>query len=163
MWKEWVEMAIAKPVPGALDFLNYVDSMGVGIMYVTNRKQKYQEVTMRNLENMGFPQVDSSHMFFRTDKSSKEERRNAILEDYHISLLAGDNIHDFTDAFEGKSLNERSTITDDLKSEFGKKFLVFPNPMYGSWDGVLFKNSKKPSNQEKYNIRLKQLESFSLN
>lgn len=160
MWKEWVELAIAKAVPGALGFLNYVNSRGVSIMYVTNRKQKYQEVTMRNLENMGFPQIDSSHMFFRTDKSSKEERRNAILEDYHISLLAGDNLHDFTNAFEGKSINERSAISDSLKSEFGNQFLVLPNPMYGSWDGVLFDGNEKLSDEEKYKVRLEHLNSF---
>jgi len=160
MWKEWVELAIAKAVPGALDFLNYVDSMGVGIMYVTNRKQKFLEATMKNLKNIGFPQIDSGNMFFRTDMSSKHERRNAILKNYHISLLAGDNIHDFTNSFEGKSLIERDALTDSLKSEFGKRFLVLPNPMYGSWDMVLFEGYDELSDVEKYSIRLEKLNSF---
>ncbi len=159
-WKEWVELAKAKPIPGALDFLNYVDSMGVDIMYVTNRKQDKLEATIKNLKETAFPQIDESHVFMRMDKSSKEERRNKILENYHISLLAGDNMHDFTDAFEGKSQSERSVITDSLKSEFGKRFLVLPNPMYGSWDGVFYEDYKKPSDQEKHEIRLKNLESF---
>ncbi len=159
-WKEWVELAIAKPIPGALEFLSYVDSLGVAIMYVTNRKQDKLEATMKNLKEKGFPQINESHVFMRADKSSKEERRRKILENYHISLLAGDNIHDFTNAFEGKSLHERSLLADSMKREFGERFLVLPNPMYGSWDGVLFEGYEKLSKEEKYEIRLKQLESF---
>jgi len=160
LWDEWVGLAKAKAVPGALDFLNYVDSMGVGIMYVTNRKEHLMEPTMKNLKAVSFPQVEEGNMLMRTDKSSKEQRRQKIFTDYHISLLAGDNIHDFTNAFEGKTLTERSALVNSMKSEFGKRFLVLPNPMYGSWDGVLFENYEKITDQEKYNIRLDHLYSF---
>ena len=160
LWKEWVELAKAKPIPGAVDFLNYVNDRGVAIMYVTNRKEKFRDATLKNLENAGFPQVEESHLFMRTDKISKEERRLKILQNYHISLLAGDNIRDFTNIFDGKSISERLLLADSLKLEFGRRFLVLPNPIYGSWESALFENYENPSEREKSKIRLEHLESF---
>lgn len=161
LWKEWLESSQCSAIPGALDFLNYADSSGVKIMYVTNRREKFHDATIRNLDNAGFPQVKSEQLFMRTgDRNSKEERRKRISENYHICLLIGDNIHDFTDVFEGKSIVEKLTLSDSLKQEFGRRFLILPNPIYGSWDAALFEGQENISDQDKYNIRLKNLKSF---
>jgi 5'-nucleotidase (lipoprotein e(P4) family) len=159
-WHEWINQANAKAVPGALDFVYHADSLGYSIFYVTNRKVKYLDQTIRNLRERGFPQVDESHLMMRTDESSKESRRQKILENYHISLLVGDNIHDFTNLFEGKSISQRSEITDSLKQEFGKRFIVLPNAMYGSWDPVLFLEDKDLTKEKKDLIRLENLKGF---
>ena len=32
---------------------------------------------------------------------------------------------------------------EQLKAEFGDKFIIFPNPMYGSWESAVYKGEKK--------------------
>lgn len=36
-WDAWCQQAAAKPVPGAVSFLKYADSLGFQVFYVTNR------------------------------------------------------------------------------------------------------------------------------
>ena len=38
-WLAWVEMRKAKAVPGAVDFVNYADSKGVKVFFVSNRNE----------------------------------------------------------------------------------------------------------------------------
>lgn len=158
-WREWCELASAKALPGASEFLNYAASKGVETYYVTNRKVEFQEATMRNLAAKGFPFVDSAHMFLRTTESSKEARRLEILESHEIVILMGDNLNDFTDVFEGKSREDRHKLISSLRTEFGDKFIVLPNAMYGEWINALL-NYEKLSKEEKIEKLKESLESF---
>ena len=29
-----------------------------------------------------------------------------------------------------------------MQEEFGRRFIIFPNPMYGSWEGAIYKGEK---------------------
>lgn len=158
-WGEWCELASAKALPGAAEFLNYAASKGVETFYVTNRKIEFQEATMKNLAAKGFPFVDEAHMFLRTTESSKEPRRLEILRTHKIVILMGDNLNDFTDVFEGKSREDRHLLISSLRSEFGKKFIVLPNPMYGEWVNALL-NYEKFSKEEKIKKLKETLEAF---
>ena len=138
-WPEWIAQASAKPIPGALNFLKYARANGVEVYYVTNRKENERESTTLNLKNAGFATVDSIHLLMRADISSKEIRRAKIKDSRHISLLFGDNLADFSDAFDGKlSVQDRFSAVDRLKKEFGTRFIVLPNPMYGDWEGAVY-------------------------
>ena len=148
-WDEWCNKAVANPLPGAVEFLNYASSKGVETFYVTNRKIHLQEVTMKNLEAKGFPFVDDAHMMLRVDEGSKEPRRLKILEDYEIVLLMGDNLGDIHKIFDDKKNADRIAAVEQLKSEFGKKFIVLPNPMYGAWVDAMIANPQGMSKQEK--------------
>jgi 5'-nucleotidase (lipoprotein e(P4) family) len=132
-WKEWIETANAKALPGAVEFLNDAASKGVETFYITNRKIEFQKATMKNLKAKGFPHVDEAHLFLRTDKSNKEARRQEVLKTHEIVILMGDNLNDFTDLFEANSESERAKNVETLKSEFGKKFIILPNATYGAW------------------------------
>ena len=68
-----------KPLPGAVEFMNYVVDNGGHVFYVTNRVSSLREV-FEAMEELGFPMVDEDHIFLREDgmASSKESRRNAI-------------------------------------------------------------------------------------
>lgn len=152
-WAEWVNQASAKAIPGALDFLNHVASNNVEIFYVSNRKVNFKEATIKNLKQQGFPYADEKHVILRENENSKENRRLAIAKDYHISMLFGDNLADFTDAFDDKTLQQRDKATDSLKNLFGKKFIVLPNAMYGDWENAIFENKKlKPEEQQNKRI-----------
>ncbi len=159
-WKEWVERAQAQPLPGAVDFLKYADSQGVAIFYVTNRDERYRAATIENLRRDGFPQADSAHMFMREDGSGKEGRRKHIEETHAVVLLIGDNLNDFSSLFEKKTIRERKRVADEMRRQFGDRFIVLPNPLYGEWEGAVYKYNWSISDAEKQKRRLDALQSF---
>jgi len=144
-WDEWVIKARAKPVPGALEFLQNAAAQGINIFYISNRKEKLREATLKNLVSIGFPDADNDHLLLQTDESSKKARREKIAGNHWIVLLIGDNLNDFSEVFEKKLIPERFEMTDSLKNEFGNRFIVLPNAMYGDWEGAVF-NYKYPDN-----------------
>ena len=47
-WDEWFNRAEAKPLPGAIEFLHYANSLGVAIYYISNRYESQKDITIRN-------------------------------------------------------------------------------------------------------------------
>jgi 5'-nucleotidase (lipoprotein e(P4) family) len=159
-WNEWCELAKAEPLPGAIDFLNYARKNGVSIYYVTNRKEALKEVTIKNLKETGFPLADGEHVIMRTAEASKESRRLDLLKKYHISLYFGDNLNDFAETFEGKSAEKRLLAVDDNKDDFGTRFIVLPNAMYGDWELALYGYNGGQSDSALFDLRRKNLRPF---
>ena len=149
-WSEWVNMASAQAIPGALDFLKYAYEKDVSVFYVTNRKISGQEATLKNLKNLGFP-VTKDSVLFRTDTRSKVSRRNQILQNHRIVLLIGDNLADFDEVFEmtSNSSHARNQAVYDLRHDFGQRFIVLPNPIYGDWLGSVYEGNWGLSEAEK--------------
>ena len=137
-WNEWVEMRKATVVPGAKEFLESMVKKNIEIFYVSNRKLNELDATFDNLKAAGLP-VKKENLYLRDKTSSKTERRNEIRKNFRIVLLMGDNLNDFDDIFDANSLIEREKNVDALSSTFGTKYIVFPNPMYGTWEDLLFK------------------------
>lgn len=137
-WERWIDLAQAEAIPGSLEFLQYAASNNVDIFYVTNRKERDRKGTLENLRRLGFPQADDAHLLIRTEESSKEARRQYIARTHHIVLLLGDNLADFSHVFDKKSVQQRNDEVDRLKTEFGKRFIVLPNPIYGDWEDALY-------------------------
>ena len=152
--KSWISSAAASPMPGAVDFLQSVSKKGVEIFYVTNRRApEHVEGTIKNLEKFGFPSADSKHIFLRTDSGSKQERFDKIAKDFKIIVYLGDNAGDFPLDTYGKLIEERKEIFDNHKKDFGTKFIVLPNPIYGSWESAIAESYNKMSPEEKDNAR----------
>ena len=137
-WREWVSMANADTVPGALSFLKYASSKGLEIFYVTNRSEKERDGTLKNLQKFNFPNADSAHLFPSQNSSSKEERRKSIAATHTIVMLMGDNLGDFSFLFDKKSTEERFRNVNSVAAEFGNRFIVLPNPVYGDWESALY-------------------------
>lgn len=159
-WNDWCNLAKAKAVPGAVAFINDAYKKGVAIFYISNRKEELREATKKNLLSEGLPLPDDSFLMMKKEESSKESRRQQVLKDYHISMLFGDNLADFIAGFDNKTMAERDALTDSLKKEFGKRFIVFPNAMYGDWEGALYDNNYKLSEKEKNELRKSNMISF---
>ncbi len=158
-WKEWVFAAQAKPIPGAVEFLNYAAKRGVVTFYVSNRRAWGLEPTYKNLKAVGFP-VKKENILLKTTTSNKEPRRQKILKKYDIILFFGDNLGDFAESFEHKTFSERSAEVDKLKQNFGHKFIVLPNPMYGSWEGAMAKGYFKMDAAQKSEVRHQRLKTW---
>lgn len=137
-WYQWSAMAKADTVPGSLSFLKYAASKGIEIFYVTNRSEKERGFTIKNLQKFNFPNADSAHLFPVKNTSSKEERRQNIASMHSIVMLLGDNLGDFSFLFDKKNLNEREQNVNSVAGEFGKRFIVLPNPEYGDWESSLY-------------------------
>ncbi|RMF17320.1 MAG: 5'-nucleotidase, lipoprotein e(P4) family [Gammaproteobacteria bacterium] len=156
-WTPWMAAAEATAMPGAVEFLNYAADKGVEVFYVTNRKVVGKEGTMKNLKALGFPHVDDKHLMMRTKSSSKAARRQAILAEYDIALMMGDNLNDFSDDFYKKSMDERYAATDKHKAKWGTEWIVLPNPTYGAWEGAVYNGNWKASPAEKDQMRKQHL------
>ncbi|MDB4443788.1 5'-nucleotidase, lipoprotein e(P4) family [bacterium] len=137
-WTPWMAAAQATAIPGAGEFLDYAKGKGVEIFYVTNRKMVGYEGTEKNLKDLGFPYVDKKHLLLRTKSSDKQARRDIVAKDYAIAFLMGDNLNDFLSVFAKKSVDERFAEVDKVKTEWGRKFIVIPNPTYGEWEGAVY-------------------------
>lgn len=146
---DWARAEKAGAVPGAVAFFNYVNDLGrhsrkpIDIFYVSNRDSALTQVTMDNMAQLGFPQITRSHFLFLADRKhpSKEGRREQIEKNHTVILLLGDNLIDLDSTFDSnKRLTEgqRKHRVDSLASYFGDRYIVFPNAIYGDWEGALY-------------------------
>ena len=141
-WYAWGEMRKAKAIPGAVDFLNYAVSKGVKVFYVSNRDEVQKQATMDNLKNVGFTDISADNVLLRTNESSKEARRQFILQKYRIVILMGDNLDDLSNIFERKSVADRFSEVDKVKPDWGRRFIVLPNAMYGTWESAIYEYAR---------------------
>ena len=137
-WYAWGELRKAKAIPGAVEFLNYAVSKGAKVFYVSNREEVQKQATMDNLKSVGFPDVNAADVLLRDKESTKEPRRLAIAQKYRIAILMGDNLNDLSNIFEKKSVADRFTEVDKTKTEFGSRYIVLPNAMYGDWESAIY-------------------------
>lgn len=137
-WYAWGEMRKAKPIPGAVEFLNYANSRGVRVFFVSNRDQAQEQATIDNLKSAGFVNVSVENVLLRNGNSSKEPRRQQILAKYRIVFSMGDNLDDHSVVFENRSVADRVAEVEKAKDLFGKKYILLPNAMYGTWENILY-------------------------
>ena len=143
LWDEWVQKAEEKPVAGAKEFLQFADKNKVQIYYISDRTDAQVDATIKNLEAQGLPVQGRDHLMFKKEgDKSKEGRRQEVLKHTNLVMLFGDNLVDFAE-FSTKSEADRDKMFEQLKAEFGDKFIIFPNPMYGSWESAVYQGEKK--------------------
>ena len=160
-WYAWGERRGAKAVPGAVDFVNYTVSRGVKVFYVSNRDDVQLQATIDNLKSAGFRDAAAENVLLRAGGvSTKTPRREAIAQKYRVVFLMGDNLDDFSDAFERKSVAERFAETDKTRALFGDKFIVLPNAMYGTWENAIYEYGRGLTEAQKAQIRANALESY---
>ncbi|MDC3132643.1 5'-nucleotidase, lipoprotein e(P4) family [Flavobacteriaceae bacterium] len=160
-WIEWGKLKKAKGLPGAVKFFNLADSLGIEVFYISNRYQVQLAETIENLELLNLPNADSNHVFLRTNTSEKQERRDRVLNDFNIIFYMGDNLSDFSSVFDNQNAASRNESVDKMSEEFGTKFIVFPNPMYGDWESKgLYNGNRNWSVQKKDSIRNSKITSY---
>ena len=137
-WLDWTSRGEADTVPGALHFLQFAARTGIEIFYVTNRGENEREGTLKNLQKFNFPNADNEHLLLRSKESSKEERKQSILLTHTIVLFIGDNLNDMNNLFEKKNPDDRMNVVNSFATEFGNRFIVLPNPVYGDWESSLY-------------------------
>ena len=159
-WDDWCNKGVADALPGAVDLLNFIAGKGAEVFYVSNRTEDQREGTLKNLKEKGFPFADNQHLKLKTKTSTKEIYRQQISETYHISLLIGDNLSDFVVGFEKQPTNIREHKVDSLRNEFGKRFVMLPNAMYGDWESAVYDYNYKRTAIQKDSCRKANLRGF---
>lgn len=140
-WNEWVQRKAAPAIPGALAFTSHVRAAGGKVVFITNRDAAGCPATEENLRALGAA-YDAILCTPDASKTDKNPRFKAVADGTAIAGLApidvlafvGDNIQDFPDTDQSIRLGPEEKLAD-----FGARFFVLPNPMYGSW-------AKNPAN-----------------
>ena len=162
-WTEWCNRAEATAVPGSVEFLRYASSRGVKVFYITNRNDSQKRGTATNLKKLGFPSVNDQTLLVQTDlkNSTKEPRRQSVSAKFRIVLLMGDDLNDFSDVFENsRTVESRAAAADRYQEEFGKRFIMLPNPMYGNWENAIYGYNFKLTEAEKAEKRRSLLKGY---
>lgn len=160
-WLEWGNEVSAPAVAGVKDFLNYADSKGVTIFYVTNRVSELRKATIENIIKLGLPFDERANPLMMKGEngwgSEKTSRRTLIAEKYRIILMAGDQITDFISLEESSvSMDARLQLSSKYEEMWGEKWFMITNPMYGKWEGAIY-NNIFPNTKERKKLRLKAL------
>ena len=134
-WTAWVRRREATPLPGAASFLARVRALGGKIAIVTNRVGSECDDT-RAVFDANKLAFDA--MLCRPDgtPSDKNPRFEAVAggaspaagTPLEIVAFVGDNIQDFPRLAQSIKAQGAPAFT-----EFGVRYFLVPNPMYGSW------------------------------
>ena len=141
-WDPWVHRKEATALPGTIEFTALVRSLGGIVAVVTNRRDHLCASTAENLDAVG---ITFDVVLCRVEDGEKEPRFDAVaagttgqwpeaqfsgstdLPPVEVIMWLGDNIGDFP----GPDQSVRHS--EEPLSDFGDRFFVLPNPMYGSW------------------------------
>jgi acid phosphatase len=143
-WNAWVQERSAPALPGAVEFTQRVKALGGIVAGVTNRRDHQCAPTADNLRDVG---IAFDVVLCRSGTGEKEPRWEALVKGttaewpgaqfngdarlgpVTVLMWLGDNVGDFPDQ-DQQLRNSESPLAD-----FGDRFFVLPNPMYGSWAG----------------------------
>ena len=142
LWYQWTRHASAEALPGALGFCQYLYEKNIEIFYVSNRTMNERKSTIKNLSELGFPYADHNHLLLKDSTGSKKARIEKVDDTHEIILMMGDNLNDFSALFEDRSAHDGHLLVDQYAEDFGSRFIILPNPMYGAWEAALNQNEQ---------------------
>ncbi len=136
---QWCNEAVAAPIPGARDFVDYATRQGVTVIYYSRRSESQRDCTTRNLAALGFPLPDQKYLLLHQDDNavSKAQRRIDLASQFRILLLIGDDLDDFVAGAKSDPATRRA-ISSEHAQRWGRQWIILPNPMYGSWETSLY-------------------------
>ncbi len=135
-------------IPGAKEFILAAEKLGVRIVHISNRNNKFREQTKQTLARLGIPIQSDTQLKLFTDTTNKTTRRLEVdqKDGCETLLYVGDNLRDFDERFRTPNLSKnptnqersnaisaRLTQVDETRSVWGSKWIVLPNPAYGEW------------------------------
>ena len=161
-WLDWMLEESSDAVAGVSDFLEYSQSKGVKIFYVTNRIAVAEDATRNNIKKLGLPlDTDRDVLLMKNENgwtSDKVSRRKLVAKDYRILLLIGDQLGDFLPLDETTlELDARKELADTYKHMWGSKWFMITNPMYGRWEASIYNNEYPDTEDELMQMRLEAL------
>lgn len=159
-WSAWQARNESQAVPGAVEFISQAESRGVTVFYITNRDFATKQSTRLNLKTIGLNLPDHvDTVLTRGERpdwgSDKESRRRHIAQSYRVLLLVGDDLADFISEY--RTPEQVRTREAQRYDQWGRKWFMLPNPMYGSWEATLYNFDSDLSSNEVSQRKLKRL------
>ena len=140
-WDEWERRGAADvdPVPGAVEAIAAIRAAGVTPVFISNRMARNAAPTAAALANAGLGDaVAGTTLFLQGDiapGSGKDPRRAAVAERYCVLAMAGDQLGDFSDLFNDRTLavQQRRALAQSpaIVARWGSGWFLMPNPVYG--------------------------------
>lgn len=151
VWDAWVPTNDQVVAPSAIGFFEYCRDNGVEVFYVTSRDQgeKTYDYALANLKALGLPYADEDHLTVLTDTSNKEPRQQELAETFTPVVYLGDSLNDFRRKYYIKGdVPGRLSAMEEDREEFGRNFVLFPNPTDGHWMAAVFGESEPADSPE---------------
>lgn len=144
IWDQWEKSGAGKAVamPGTADMLAKLRAAGITVVANTNRTAANAKGSEDTLRAAGLGEFKHGETLFLmgddADGSSKDGRRAAIASKYCVILMAGDQLGDFSQQFNDKTLPAASRMAlatgPGASALWDRGWFLFPNPVYGPWD-----------------------------
>jgi 5'-nucleotidase (lipoprotein e(P4) family) len=141
-WNRWERTGagLVSPIPGAPEALQSIRNHGVTVIFNTNRMTANAAQTEALLNEAGVgPAVHGETLWLQGDVaagSGKDPRRAAIAARYCVIAMAGDQLGDFSDLFNVRSLGvtdrRRYATSPPFSALWGQGWFILSNPVYGS-------------------------------
>lgn len=120
-----------RALPGAVAFLQWANTLGVEIFYVSRRPDQAQAATIKTLRQLGYPVLSEQHVLLQQPglPPSKQDKRQSIIErGYHPVMLLGDQLEDLHQVD-----SDKQQWLDQFQNRFGSQWFILPNSVYGFW------------------------------
>lgn len=147
IWDAWIPKNQMVLAPGAKEFFDFCKANQVEVFYITSRDQgeKTFEYAMEHLRLAQLPNVDPQHVTVLRESSNKQPRQDEIAKTHDIVVFLGDNLNDFRRKYYSKNVDERLQLMESDRNEYGRRYIVFPNPTDGHWMRAIFGDSEPPA------------------
>jgi acid phosphatase len=153
LWDLWEGQAAddLALVPGVKEFLDEAARLGVTVVHISNRSEKFRASTEAALRRLGIPARKPEYLKLSTGTGDKTQRRREVEKDYRVLLYVGDNLRDFDETFRcavdnanpatrttdpaklEAAIRERKDKVDQARGRWGAEWVILPNPAYGEW------------------------------
>ncbi len=146
IWDAWLPDNDVTAAPGAKAFFDFCRDNDVEVFYVTNRDQgeKTYSYAMRQLVHLDMPYADDDHLYVFRETSDKTPARDEIMATFDVAVTLGDNLNDYKRDYYVKDVDERMRLMERDSKEFGRDFVLLPNPTDGHWVRAILGDSEPP-------------------
>ena len=141
-WNRWERtgVGLVLAMPGAREALQSIRNHDVTVIFNSNRMAATAAQTEALLNEAGLgPAVHGETLWLQGDVaagSGKDPRRAAIAARYCVIAMAGDQLGDFSDLFNARTLpmaeRRRHATSPPFSALWGQGWFILSNPVYGS-------------------------------
>lgn len=144
IWDEWLPDNEITAAPGAISFFNYCATNNIEVFYITNRDQgeRTYEYAMSQLRHLGLPYADDAHLYVFRETSDKSSARDEVKSKFDVVVTLGDNLNDYKRDYYVDDVDDRMALMERDSDEFGREFILLPNPTDGHWVRAIFGESE---------------------
>jgi 5'-nucleotidase (lipoprotein e(P4) family) len=142
VWNDWERTGAgyATVIPGAAEAFAALRRAGITPIVNSNRSLANAAGTVATLKAAGLGRfVLGRTLFLQRAHEGKDGRRALIASRYCVVAMAGDQLGDFSDAFNAGGLTAEqrrsAALHGPASSLWGRGWFILPNPSYGPWRG----------------------------